>query len=408
VAWGDLPRTGDPTTQITVTVGQGEADFQGTDDKSLQGALDYVARLGGGVLHILPGEYSMRNALHLHSKVTVRGSGENTVLKKTPSVRSKLSRDSDWYERVVYVEDPAGFSVGGGVMLQSDRRPKGVFQSLQFTIVRIDGNALTVHKRLDKNFWLKDGASSATLYPLIRGERVNDVRIEGIVLDGNREENEEINGNYAGAIFMQWCDDVVIDGVTCRNYNGDGISLQVCDDPQILNTTCVNNANLGLHPGSGTQRPVYRNCVSNGNGQGFFFCWGVMGGLVEDCEFIDNVDYGISVGHRDTDNTIRNCRIVGNRKIGVYFRKEETEFFGGHRNVLENCEIMDNGADADGVGIDIRGETHDLIFRDCKIGDTGKGIQKIGIRIGPKATKIEWPGSSFVGLATEVERAKEE
>lgn len=272
------------------------------------------------------------------------------------------------------------------------------------TVLRVNENALTVDGRLNKNFWLKHESSSATLFPLIRGEKVNDVRIENIVLDGNREQNEEINRNYAGAIFMQWCGRVVIDGVVCRNYNGDGISLQVCDDAQVLNTRSENNANLGFHPGSGCQRPVFRNCISRGNSQGIFFCWGVMGGLAEDCEFTDNLDYGVSIGHRDTDNLIRNCRINRNRKVGVLFREEETAFFGGRRNVLESCEILDNGASGEGVGVDIRGETHDLVFRNCRIGDTGSGAQKVGVRISPKASGIRIEGNTYVKLATEVEQ----
>ena len=401
---GELKKGEDMSSKTTITVGQNEGDIRGNDDKAIQAAADYVKRLGGGVLQVLPGEYTMYNALHLHSGLTVRGSGSGTVLKKAPSVRTKIVQEVDWYDNQVPVESAAGFRVGGGVMLQSKGSPGGGAQSLQMTILRVDGNVLTVHDRLNKNFWLKHESSAATLHPLIRGERVNDVRVENIVLDGNREQNEEINGNFAGAIFMQWCDRVVIDGVTCRNYNGDGISLQVCDDAQVLNTVSENNANLGLHPGSGCQRPVFRNCVSRGNSQGFFFCWGVRNGLVEDCTFTENRDYGVSYGHRDTDNVLRNCKITRNAKVGVLFRKEEIEFFGGHRNTLENCEILDNGAAENGCGADIRGETHDLTFRGCKIGDTGSGLQKIGVRIGPQASRIALEGNEFMNLVKDVEK----
>lgn len=399
------PQKGETMTKpITVTVGQNEGDIRGNDDRAIQAAADYVTRLGGGVLQILPGEYTMHNALHLHSGLTVRGSGANTVLKKAPSFRSKIVQEVDWYDREVPVADASGFRVGGGVMLQSKGAPSGSAQSLQMTVVRIDGNVLTVNDRINKNFWTQYEPSAATLHPLIRGERVNDVRVEHIVLDGDREHNEEINGNYAGAIFMQWCDRVVIEGVTCRNYNGDGISLQVCDDAQVLNCVSDNNANLGFHPGSGCMRPIFRDCVSRGNGLGFFFCWGVRNGLVENCTFTENKDYGVSYGHRDTDNLVRNCKITKNGKVGVLFRKEEVEYFGGHRNTLENCEITDNGAAENGCGVDIRGNTHDLMFKGCKIGDTGQGLQKIGIRMSAEASRIHYEGSEFFKLQKDVER----
>src|SRR5262245_9177 len=43
--------------RVRVTVGPRDADLVGTTEKVLQAAVDYVARLGGGTVHILPGTY---------------------------------------------------------------------------------------------------------------------------------------------------------------------------------------------------------------------------------------------------------------------------------------------------------------------------------------------------------------
>jgi hypothetical protein len=51
--------------RLTVTVGPRDADLAGKDDKVLQAAVDYVARLGGGTVHVLPGTYRLRNAVYL-------------------------------------------------------------------------------------------------------------------------------------------------------------------------------------------------------------------------------------------------------------------------------------------------------------------------------------------------------
>ncbi|MGA1199220.1 MAG: hypothetical protein ACO36I_22225, partial [Candidatus Latescibacterota bacterium] len=56
--------------KLNLTVGQHEGDLQGWDDKVLQAGVDYLHRLGGGVLTILPGTYTMNNALYVPSKVT--------------------------------------------------------------------------------------------------------------------------------------------------------------------------------------------------------------------------------------------------------------------------------------------------------------------------------------------------
>src|SRR5688500_7776311 len=61
-----------------ITVGIRDADLGGTDNRALQAGVDYIAALGGGVVEIGPGEYVMRDSLHLRSFVTVRGTSGQT------------------------------------------------------------------------------------------------------------------------------------------------------------------------------------------------------------------------------------------------------------------------------------------------------------------------------------------
>jgi len=60
---------------LRVTVGISDADIVGDDHRALQAAVDYVGNLGGGLVVIGPGEYVMRDSLHLRSGVTLRGAG---------------------------------------------------------------------------------------------------------------------------------------------------------------------------------------------------------------------------------------------------------------------------------------------------------------------------------------------
>ncbi len=388
---------------MVLTVGQGQGGLQGDDDKVIQAAADYLDRLGGGVLHILPGTYTMRNALYLHPNLTVRGSGEETVLKKGPGFKTELIRDSDWYEARVQVDDASGFSVGDGVMLRS-QKDGGRLEVVKDTITAIEGNVVSLSRRMMKNMWLDEGGTIATVHPILTAEEmVNDVAIEDLVLDGNKDENEEINGNYSGATFLQHCHRYTFRNVTARNYNGDGFSFQVCDDFVFEACQSLDNTNLGLHPGSGSQRPVFKDCVARGNSQGIFFCWGVSDGVAENCTCSGNRDFGISIGHRDTDNRIIRCTIEANEKVGVLFREGKSGFRDPHRNTLENNMIRDNGFADEGVGIDIRGETHDVAILDCAIEDSGQGRQKVGVRIGPRASGTRLEGNRFNGLERDVE-----
>ena len=108
-----------------------------------------------------------------------------------------------------------------------------------------------------------------------------------------------------------------------HDYSGDGISFQQSNDVLLNECVSENNAGLGLHPGSGSQRATIRKCVARNNGaDGLFLCWRVRHGLFEDNLLEGNGRYGISIGHKDTDNLLRNNQVRGNAEDGIHFRDE--------------------------------------------------------------------------------------
>src|SRR6516165_5206968 len=72
--YGD-PVEPDWARRATITVGPAKADLNGGTDRVIQAAVDYVARLGGGTVRVLPGTYRLRNSIFLHSYVRLLGSG---------------------------------------------------------------------------------------------------------------------------------------------------------------------------------------------------------------------------------------------------------------------------------------------------------------------------------------------
>jgi hypothetical protein len=307
------------------------------------------------------------------------------------------------------VDDAAGFAAGGGIMLRSSTGPGDwQYDVLRATVTAVRGKVIFLDRMTTENFWTENGATAATIFPILTAEHVDDVEVEDIVLDGNRDNNEHVNGNFAGAVFIQSCNRWRFRNVVARDYNGDGFSFQVCDDIQFQNCQALNNADLGFHPGSGSQRPVFRTCEASGNSQGIFFCWSVSDGLVENCALSRNRLYGISIGHRDTDNLIRACMIERNGEVGILFRKEAQEFRSGHRNRIEDCVISDNGANHEGVGIDIRGRTQDITVSGTRLENTPSGQQKTGIRIGEEAQRIVLQGNSYAGSPVPIEDLRSE
>lgn len=395
----------DWSQRLTITVGQEKADLVGTSDRVLQAAVDYVARLGGGTVHVLPGTYRLRNAVYLQSKVRLTGSGNESVLIKEASAKTKLAEDSDWYDQEITLAETNGFEVGDGVCLRAKNLDTGAETVVKRTLVARHENRFKLDRPLRENFWKLGNATVSTLFPILSGEFLSDISIENLTLDGNKAHNDNLDGNYAGCIFLQDCSRIAIRGVQARNYNGDGISWQICHDVLVENCVSENHAGLGLHPGSGSQRPIIRDCRLEGNDIGIFFCWGVKYGLAENNKLIGN-RIGVSIGHRDTDNLVTSNEILGSRQVGVLFRPERGKDFAGHRNRIENNRIIDSGS-TNGVAIDVQGATESVVLSGNEIKETREPADRIAVRLGAETKAIQVLSNQITGFKTAVKQLAE-
>lgn len=382
----------------SLSVGPRDADIVGVTERAIQAAVDSVARWGGGTVRILPGQYTLRNAVYLASRVRLLGSGAETVFRKAASCNTSLAEDSDWYDQEITLTDAAGFEVGDGVCLRAKNPHHGGTDVIKRTLVAKSGKRFKLDAALRQNLWLTGNPTCATLFPLISGENVADAAIENLTLDGNRAENENLDGNYAGCVFLQDCQRIALRDVTARNYNGDGLSWQICHDVSVEDCHSHDNAGLGLHPGSGSQRPLIRRNRLERNGIGLFFCWGVKYGLAEDNVIVDTITAGISIGHRDTDNLIRRNRVLRSGQVGVLFRPERGPGYAAHRNRLEQNQIIDSG-DEQGVAIDLQGPTRDVQLVNNELRETRGAGQRIGIRLAKEAGPTELVDNRVQGFA---------
>jgi len=386
---------------LTVTVGQRDGQILGNDDRALQAGVDYLARLGGGTVKIGPGVYRLTNSVRLRSSTRIEGVGDDTVLLKNDGTRSELAEDSDWYLDSVVVSDPAGFEVGNGIVLQAtDPHGKRNLCS-RFTVVGRDGNRLMLDRQLEDNFWITHEASAAALFPLICAEKVRDLEIRNLILDGNRDNNENLNGNYGGGVFMQNCENVTIDSVTSHNYNGDGFSWQIVHDLTITNCKSLNNVGLSYHPGSGSLRPVIRDNLAEGGQIGIFFCWGVKHGIAEGNRVV-GPETGVSIGHRDTDNVVRNNDIIGATKVGLGFR-DEIETRAGHRCRIEGNRFVDCGPADAGKALEVLGKTNGVTIINNSFVEERPDGNATAIVVGVDARDLTLEGNTFSGFAVDVD-----
>jgi hypothetical protein len=367
-----------------ISVGHANADLVGGDNRVLQAAVDYVAGLGGGVVEIGEGEYLMRDSLHLRSNVAVRGVKGKTILRKAAGAVSALAIDGDFGEEQITVQDPNGFAAGCGVAIWD--KNAGGFHTTVARIIGQNGNTFAISKPLMADCMVDGGAKAATVFPVVSAYDTEVVRIEDLVIEGNKEANVPLNGCRGAGIFLYRAFGTAIRGCTVRNYNGDGISFQQSNDVMVTDCISEDNAALGIHPGSGSQRPIVRHCVAHRNGtDGLFLCWRVRHGLFEDNMLEANGQFGISIGHKDSDNVLRRNTVRLNKRHGVFFRNESLGM-APHRNRLEDNTIENNG----GAEIRIRGQVNDLTFVKNSIRDTRQDSDSpdVGILIEERVGKV--------------------
>lgn len=355
------------------------------DDDSLQSAVDQVAQRGGGVVRIGPGRFTLRNGLRLRSGVKVIGTPEKTVLVLCPGKKSALAADVRKGDTKITLVQAAGFEVGDGVALE-DRAGHG-FEVTTATLSECLGpSSFRLSEPAQNDYLLERGAEVKRAFSGVGGWNIKDAAVEGLTIEGNfgQDGSEYLGGCRGGGVYLFSCENVTVRNCSVRKYNGDAISFQgKCRGITIEECLCEYNANVGMHPGSGSVSCLVRKNTLRKNGYvGLFVCVGVQQVRFEENDINGNGGCGISIGFADSDNLFRGNRIINNAETGVLFRRDsKREQDGAHRNVFEGNIIRDNlGArpeksnsrpgSAGKACVVIEGAHHGLIFRNNDFGFT--------------------------------------
>ena len=370
---------------MLVKVGLSRGDFVGDTNVAIQQALDAVGVYGGGTVELGAGVYTLHDSVRLHRGVRLVGAGPDTLLRKGDGARSDFAVDADYGQMKVSVKEAGGFRVGMGVAVTDERA--GGWGDTVATVRLIQGNVLCLDRRFVSDYRSDKGGHVSNSFPLVSGIDVDSVVIEGLCVDGNRDTNSRINGCVGGGLYLHRARNCRISDCIVRNFNGDGISFQITQDITVERCEVSGIAGLGLHPGTGSVRPIVRDCRSHDNGEdGFFLCWRVQEGRFERNEICDNGRHGFSIGHKDTDNLFLANTVRGNQRHGIYFRDEEPTNAGSRNTFRENV-IEDNGE----CGVYVDGHTTDLLFEQNTIRDTRQGsarTQQVGIVAGEHADRV--------------------
>jgi hypothetical protein len=365
-----------------ITVGK-KGDIKGSDNAAIQKAVDKLDGKGGTV-EILEGEYECIDGVYLRSGVRLIGQGEKTILKKSPGFRSKIRVDADYGQLKITPEDISGFAPGMGVSAGDSKAHGWLTSTAQITEIK-DGS-LYFDTHLKMNYTVPDEGFVSNAVSLIKGYGVSDASVENLVIQGNKETNFKMDGCRGGAIYFTKSEKCSVIGCDVYDYNGDAISFQITRDIRIEDCSVTGATSIGLHPGTGSARVRVKNGTFTQCGRGgFFLCWRVQDSVFEDIECVDNRDFGISIGHKDSDNLFDRCVMKHNGNVGLRFRGER-DLNGAHRNGWRNCIIEDNK----NMGIEVNGITRDNGFTNCVIRSTEEGLQPTAVSLGENTENIDF------------------
>ncbi len=374
-----------------ITVGGAGADVPGFTSEAIQIALDAVKARGGGIVKLNPGTFKIIGPVRLSDNTSLIGSGETTILQKCDGFKTSFVIDADWGMLKAVVKDASGFQIGMGIQLYDSSHNQG-WDVTTAVITDILDNSIYFDNRTVNDYLASLNGTVTNSFSIIEAVDVENVKISDLVIEGNKNTNEYINGCRGGGIYIHKSRNCVVENVRINEFNGDTFSWQITENITMRGCEASNGNGLGFHPGTGSDHSIVENCISHNNkGDGIFLCWRVQNGIFRNNTSYGNGDNGISIGHKDTDNIFENNHVYENGSHGVLFRNEN-EQNSGHRNTFTDNVIENNGISRESAGFYIGGETHDIKIINNTIRSTGKGNQTTAILVGKKIVKNNLDG----------------
>ncbi|MDX1283911.1 MAG: right-handed parallel beta-helix repeat-containing protein [Draconibacterium sp.] len=376
----------------TISVGGTNADIPGFNNRSIQLAIDMIAK-SGGTVNLTPGLYEISAPVRMKSNVKLVGAGEETILKRGKGIQTKYIIDADYGELKVTVENSDGFEIGMKVQVTDDVN-SGCWNVSTAYITDIADNVIYVDKGMIRDYRSDRNGLISNASSVIEILDAKDVEVANITIDGNRGENFFADGcNSAGVLILR-SERITVDNVTVKDFNGEGISWQITENVTVKNCEISGSGNTGLHPGTGSPFSVIENNdVHHNDRDGLFICWRVYESKVIGNKFHNNGRFGLCTGHKDTDVLFKNNHIFENKSDGVHLRGER-ESNAPHRNTFLQNIIENNGTDGGGYGFSVNSPAQDLVLKENVFKNSAK-TQKAAIYIHKNGNKPKLENNQF-------------
>lgn len=380
-----------------ITVGGSNADIKGFTNEAIQTAIDAIRDAGGGGKVMLSaGNYDIIAPVRLYNNMVLEGSGPNTILKKCKGYSSPFAIDADYGELKITVADASGFKPGMGVAIYDENQRYG-WDLTTSKITVIKGNTLYIDDFLVRDYRSDKKGIVSNACSVISAIDAENIRIANLTVDGSGESNEMVDGCRAGGVYLHKVKNALVENVTVRNFNCDGISWQITEFITVRNCEVYGCNNNGLHPGTGSPFTLIEGNNSHDNGgSGLFVCWRVRNGIVRNNKLHNNLVNGISTGHKDTAMLFTGNHIYENGSDGIHLRGE-TDLNAPHRSIFRNNIIENNGMKEEAYGISVNSKAQGVVVEDNIIRNTGKGKQVGALLLTSNSLPVEMRNNSISG-----------
>ena len=354
------------------------ADFYDPGDFTcgLQRAIDSLPTQGG-VVTIPPGIYLLKRAIHVRSRVALRGAGPATILTRDAQARSPLVKTAAQGDRSVTLASADGFELGSEVGVKS--RKQGGWYVTHAIITAIQGNVIELDRPLGKTYEVNDGAIVINHFPALSVAARSNVMIQDLCIDGNIEENAGPETDFTfEAIHFYNTSDSTIRHCVVRDWPSDGIGVQGGRNVKVIGCTVSGCRGHGYHPGTSLQHAVWNGNLGHHNrGDGLYFCASVQHIVVSDSVFHHNAGDGIGGlgGGGDRYNVVANNVCEANGQHGI-------DAAGGTENVIASNVCINNSQSKSGrfVGICLHDATRTTVTGNRCLDNQNKPTQLVGIR----------------------------
>jgi hypothetical protein len=403
---------------VVLTVGGDNADIHGFTSRAIQLAVDALPD-DGGTIQLESGTFILKDAVRLGSNMKLTGTGPGTILKRADGCSSPMVEDADYAELKLVVEDASGFEPGMSVQVW-DEPQAGCWDVSAGTITDIVDNTVYIDHYLIRDYRADQGGMVSNAGSGVLVTDAENVVISNLVIDGNRDNHERVDGCNGGGVAILRSKYVTVENVHVKDFNGEGITWQITENVTVQNCEVERSGNIGLHPGTGSPKSkILNNDIHHNDVDGLFICWRVHHSLVKNNTFHHNGRHGICTGHKDSDVIFENnlhhngrhgiCtghkdsdvifennHIYENGADGVNLRAENPRN-SPHRNTFINNLIENNGQNGEGYGFAVHSHPEDLVIKDNIIRDTGQGTQKAAFFLEEQVPEVSMEGNKISG-----------